>query len=207
MSFVLVRSLEEIYVPSAAPPRSDAIVVLGGATEAAFSPRPNVHVTAGDRLIYAAILYRAHKAPYVIVSGGAVPWRSGDPVESEGMSELIQLMGVPASAILQEAVSANTYQEAANIRKLMKVHHLHRILLVTSAIHMPRAFRTFTHQGIDAVASPTDFLVTNHDVAASLNAYQDLILNLMPDADNMRATTEALKEYIGLVYYRARNWL
>jgi uncharacterized SAM-binding protein YcdF (DUF218 family) len=207
VSFALVRSLEEIHVPTAPPPRADAIVVLGGATEPAFPPRPNVHVIDGDRLVYAAILYRAHKAPFVIVSGGSGLWRSGDPAESAGMSTLIQLMGVPASAIIQEAASANTYQEAANVRKLLKVYHLQRILLVTSAVHMPRAFRTFRHQGIDAVAAPTDFLVTNHDVEVSLDTFQELILSLMPDVDNLRATTEVLKEYIGLMYYRARGWL
>jgi len=207
VNFALVRSLEEHHVPSDPPPRADAIVVLGGATQAAFPPRPNVHVINGDRLVYAAMLYRAHKAPFVIVSGGTAPWRKADPAECEGMSELIQLMGVPASAILQEAASANTYQEATRTRKLMEAHHLHKILLVTSAMHMSRAFRTFRHQGIDAVASPTDFLVTSHDVEASCATFQEFILSLMPDADILLSTTTALKEYIGLAYYRAHNWL
>jgi len=207
VNFALVRSLEEHYVPFVPPPMADAVVVLGGGTEAAFPPRPNVHVIHGDRLVYAAMLYREHKAPFIIVSGGTAPWRKGDPAECEAMSILIQLMGVPASAILEEAASANTYQEATCVRKLMNAHHLHKILLVTSAMHMPRAFLTFRHQGIDAVASPTDFIVTNHDVEASSDSIQELILSLVPDGDALLATTEALKEYIGLAYYRAQNWL
>jgi uncharacterized SAM-binding protein YcdF (DUF218 family) len=207
VNFALVRSLEGHYDSSAPVPRADAIVVLGGTIEAAFPPRPNIHIIRGDRLLYAAMLYRAHKAPFVIVSGGTPPWRRGDPAECKGMSMLMQLLGVPPSAILQEATSANTYQEATSTRKLMEAYHLHKILLVTSAIHMPRAFRTFRRQGIDTIASPTDFFVTGHDVQASYDTLQEVILSLIPNADILLSTTSALKEYIGLVYYRAHDWL
>ena len=113
----------------------------------------------------------------------------------------------PRRQFFKKRLLPNTYQEATRTRKLMEAHHLHKILLVTSAMHMSRAFRTFRLQGIDAVASPTDFLVTSHDVEASCATFQEFILSLMPDADILLSTTTALKEYIGLAYYRAHNWL
>ena len=207
VSFALVRPLEAAYEPGTSIPNADGIVVLGGGAEAAFPPRQNVHVIHGDRLVYAAILYREHKAPFVILSGGTSPWKKGDPPECEAMSAIIGLMGVPPSAILKEGTSANTHDEATAVRRLMDARHIHKILLITSAMHMPRAFRTFKHQGIDAVASPTDFLVSDHDLEASRSAFQEFVLSMLPDAGALVETTEALKEYSGLVYYRARNWL
>ena len=67
----VVRSLEWRIIPSAPLPRAEAIVVLGGATAPAFWPRPWVHLSeAGDRVLYAAKLYREGKAPLLILSGG-----------------------------------------------------------------------------------------------------------------------------------------
>ena len=63
VNFALVEPLERSYLPSPSPPPADAIVVLGGMVEPAFPPQRNVHLARGDRLLYAAILYRSHKAP------------------------------------------------------------------------------------------------------------------------------------------------
>jgi uncharacterized SAM-binding protein YcdF (DUF218 family) len=89
----------------------------------------------------------------------------------------------------------------------MGIRNLHKVLLVTSAMHMPRAFRTFRHQGIDSIPSPTDFTVTDLDIAQSDATFEDFALSLMPDVGMLANTTGALKEYIGLAYYWARGWL
>ncbi len=66
---VLLRPLEMSNVPSGALPSADGIVVLGGVTAPAFPPRPTVHLGyGGDRLTYAAELYREQKAPVGLVA-------------------------------------------------------------------------------------------------------------------------------------------
>ncbi len=61
----LVRSLEWQNIPPAQLPTAEAIVVLGGATKSAFPPRPTVDLSEqGDRVIYAAQLYRQKKSSY-----------------------------------------------------------------------------------------------------------------------------------------------
>jgi uncharacterized SAM-binding protein YcdF (DUF218 family) len=204
VNFALVTPLEDWYLPSASVPLADAIVILGGAVAPAYPPRLNAHLTVGDRLLYAAMLYRSYAAKFVIVSGGMVPWQKSQP-EGESMIRVLELMGVPQSAILSESPAANTYEEATSVDKLMETHNLHRILLVTSAMHMPRALQTFRDQGIDAVPSPTDFTITGHDIAQARGSFQEFVLSLMPDADMLVTTTHALKEYLGLAYYRIRH--
>jgi uncharacterized SAM-binding protein YcdF (DUF218 family) len=203
VSFALVRPLEDSYLPLALLPAADAIVILGGAVAPAYPPRQNVHLGAADRLLYAAMLYRSHPAALVIVSGGWIPWQKTEP-EGESMVRVLELMGVPDSAILFETPCADTYEEAVSVRRVMKTHRLHKILLVTSAIHMPRALQTFRRQGIDTVAAPTDFTVTGHDIAQARGSFQEFVLSLMPDANTLAGSTQALKEYLGLAYYRVR---
>ena len=204
----LTKSLEWQYIPRGALPTADAIVVLGGATKSAFPPRPAVDLSeSGDRVLYGAQLYREGKAPVVIASGGRINWRGSGPSESSDMAEIMKTLGVPASAILQDPTSLNTHQNAVNVKKIMKERGIRRVLLVTSAMHMPRSLKIFQRQGIEAIPAPTDFLVTQHDIEESTNTTEAIVLNLLPDTDRLDKTTRALKEYIGTVVYRLRGWL
>lgn len=204
----LVQSLEWQHLPPKTLPTADAIVILGGATKSAFPPRPGVDLSeAGDRVLYGAQLYREGKAPIVISSGGRVAWRGGGPSESADMAQILNTVGVPSSAILQDPTSLNTYQNAVNVKKIMQARGIRRILLVTSAMHMPRSLRIFQRQGIDAIPAPTDFLVSQQEIEEPNSSPQAIVLSLMPDTERLDRTTRALKEYIGMVVYRLRGWL
>jgi uncharacterized SAM-binding protein YcdF (DUF218 family) len=135
----LVRSLEA-QIPPTVVPTAEAIVVLGGATKPALPPRPGVDLSEqGDRIFYAAQLYKQQKAPLIIVSGGRLDWtRRGTP-ESADMANILSQIGVPASVIIQEPDSLNTYENAVNVRKILNSRDIRQILLVTSAMHMPRS--------------------------------------------------------------------
>ncbi len=55
------------------------MIVLGGALGAALPPRVDVEMNeAVDRIYKTAALYRAGKAPAVIVTGGNQPWSESD---------------------------------------------------------------------------------------------------------------------------------
>lgn len=204
----LVRSLEGQNIPPGELPNAEAIIVLGGATKSAIPPRPSVDLSEeGDRILYAAQLYKRSLAPLVIVSGGRIYWRGRGPSESADMAAIMMQMGVPASAILQEPDSLNTYENALNVKKILDSRGIHRVLLVTSAIHMPRSLLIFQRQGIAAIPAPTDFLVTNNDLPQLQSSPQATLLDVLPDADRLQQFTRALKEYVGLVVYRLRGWL
>jgi uncharacterized SAM-binding protein YcdF (DUF218 family) len=191
-------------------PHADAIVVLGGATIGVQPPRlyPEV-MDAGDRLIQAVRLYRLGKAPRILLSGGRIQWQALKvqlPSEAEDMEVLLQLFGIADKDLILERNSLNTYQNAINSQKLFAQYQIKRILLVTSAFHMPRALAIFQKLGIDAIPAPTDFrTIASPD--AQDNSLQKVLLSLLPSADQLNNTSLGMKEYIGIWVYRLRGWL
>lgn len=204
----VVKSLEWQNLPAAELPTAEAIVVLGGATRPQVPPRPWVDLLEeGDRITHGAQLYRQGKAPLVILSGGRIDWKgSKTGSESADMAALMQAMGVPAAAILQDPTSLNTRENAVNVKKILDERQIQRILLVTSAMHMPRSLKIFQKLGINAIPAPTDFLISTEEVQSE-QTIASVLLESVPDADNLRRLTRALKEYVGLLIYGVRGWV
>ncbi|MDY6937147.1 MAG: YdcF family protein [Cyanobacteriota bacterium] len=202
----LVRSLEQQNRPTELP-EADAIVILGGATRSPEAPRPWVEVNeAGDRVLYGAKLYREGKAPRVVLAGGRVSWGGVGGSEAEDMAELIKVMGVPESAILQDPTSLNTRENAVNVKRILEENQLDRVLLVTSALHMPRSLRIFRRLEMNVVPAPTDFLISDRDLLVKGESWQEILLNTLPNAYRLSMSTRAIKEYIGTFIYRLRGW-
>jgi uncharacterized SAM-binding protein YcdF (DUF218 family) len=209
VSHLLVRPLETRNLPAGPLPQADAIVVLGGVTGPALPPQPTVHLGEGaDRLTYAAELYRAHKAPLVVLSGGGKPWNKGLPPESAQMAEIMQMLGVPPSAILEESASRNSHENAVYTGRFLLAQNLHKVLLITSAVTMPRALAAFRHQGIDAIAAPTDFITSLvEDSPGGIPGVEADILELPPNTRSLDESGAALHEYVGLFVYRLAGWI
>jgi uncharacterized SAM-binding protein YcdF (DUF218 family) len=209
VSHKLVSTLEWRYFPPEPVPTADAIVVLGGATEPALAPRPWVEVREqGDRILYGARLYNQGKAPKLILSGGRVTWRGGGgPSEADDMKEFALAMNVPESAILLEGSSLNTRENAVNVQKILQANSLKSVLLVTSAIHMPRSVAIFKKLGIDIIPAPTDYLVSTEIYEQVNTTWQGRILSLFPDSEALDQFTRSLKEYVGFTIYRLRGWV
>jgi uncharacterized SAM-binding protein YcdF (DUF218 family) len=207
VSDALTKSLERQHL-AAQVPIADAIVVLGGGIKSPHPPRPGPDVgEPGDRIIYGAQLYTEGKAPWLVLSGGRIVWRQGGESESADMATLAQRLGVPKSAILEDPTSLNTYENAVNVKQILDARKLKRVLLVTSAMHMPRSLLIFRKQGIDAVPAPTDFLVADEPLPSGREPVQAIVLKSLPDAAKLQQFSVALKEYIGLVVYRLKGWL
>ena len=73
-------------------------------------------------------------------------------------------MGIPSSAILQEGKSVNTHENAIFTQEILEEQNINKILLVTSAFHMPRSLKIFQHLGIDAIPAPTDFYISQQEL-------------------------------------------
>jgi uncharacterized SAM-binding protein YcdF (DUF218 family) len=202
----MVRSLETVYATPDPVPSADAIVVLSGAVNARTPPRPTVEVgEAGDRVLYAAELYRRGKAPEIICTGDIGTGAIGTHPESEDMAELLRMVGVPQSAIVLETKAQNTHEHAVNLCPIFAARQIHRVLLVTSAMHMPRSIGVFRRScpAVEYVAAPTDFIVTS---GPPIVWYRHVI-DLLPTPHYLAEFTNASHEYIGLLYYRLRGWL
>jgi uncharacterized SAM-binding protein YcdF (DUF218 family) len=214
VNMALLRSLEWQYLPGTTSgslgPGADVIVVLGGGERSKAFPRPTSEMNeAGDRLLYAARLYHQGAAPHILVSGGNAPWVSAARVPgAESMAEILGLMGVPDEALWLEPESRNTYENALETKAILESRGIESILLVTSAMHMPRAYAVFAKTGLKVTPAPTDFLMTQQDweYYTKPNVLIQLF-NLLPTADSLAITTRVLKEYVGIVVYSLRGWL
>jgi len=196
----LRSTLEWQYLPPEIEdyPAADAIVVLGGMVSGPAPPRVDLQVSESvDRLLHAAVLFEAGKAPVVIASGGGIAWLGAAQPEAIGMRALLLRLGVPVEAIVTETQSRNTAENALYTGEILRDHGFGRVLLVTSALHMPRAMKLFRAQGIDAVAAPTD-LRSIYDPART-------VLDYLPDAESLYQTTLAVKEYLGMGWMVVRG--
>jgi uncharacterized SAM-binding protein YcdF (DUF218 family) len=100
--------------------------------------------------------------------------------------------GVPAGRITVLGKVGNTADEARELAKFAAVNGVKRVLLVTSAWHMPRAMRQFRKAGVEVIAFPVDY---RYEPDRAL-PYMDFL----PGADGLKLTELALRETYGLAF-------
>ena len=201
VSNFLVGTLERQYPDNGveALPSADAIVVLGGTIHIPDRTHPSSHlIDPSDRLLVALRLYRAQKAPLIVCSGGnlALFGQANKLPEAEVMSSLLEEWGVPKDAILAEGGSVNTRENAILSKQRLASRNVHKILLVTSAMHVPRALATFRKAGFEVIPAPADFL----------SGWDGNALDWIPNPQSMIDSERALREWLGLWTYRIRGW-
>jgi len=199
----LARSLERSYLPPAEIPQMEVAVLLGGGTLPSEPPRQMVEVNgSGDRVLYAAWLYQQGKVEHILLSGGLLDWETGKSTPAQDMAALLEMMGVPSDALWLQTESRNTYEDAVYSARLLKSKGVQRVLLVTSAWHMPRAVDFFQSQGMEVVPLPVDFSVTEDGWRQLMQGdLRTQVLASMPSAENLALTSRMLKEYIGMLVY------
>ena len=181
-------------------PKVDAIVILGGAIDHPVGPRRSIDLSeAADRVLFATRLFKAGKAPRLLVTGGNLPWAAGSQPEALLIRDLLVEWGVSATAIEAAGRSRNTYENAREIAEIQARTPFRMALLVTSASHMPRAVAVFKKAGIPVVPAATDVQV--------LKNVPWTILRWLPDARALRWTTVAVKEWIGFGAYRLLGYV
>lgn len=202
----LVQSLEWQHLPPEELPTADAIVVLSGKFHPKEYPRKTVEIGAnGDRLLYGGWLYKQGMAPRIIVTGAGRPIGKNQSTRvSEDMATLLQMVGIPEGVIEIENQALNTYEHTVYCDQIFKTHGIQSILLVTSAMHMPRAMGVFSHLDITITAAPTDFYYTENP---SPLPWQKKLWQIIPNWKALAATSDALHEYLGIAYYRFKGWI
>lgn len=188
-------TLEREYPPIAAEalPSADAIVLLGGFLDAAqppFAVDPNLN-GAADRAWFAARLWLAGKAPRLICSSGLAPLSRASAPECPDAVRLLRDFGVPDAVIVVES-SSRTTRENAEATGLLLDPGAH-VLLVTSALHMPRSLAAFRKAGIDAIPAPTDHIFRPD------RPFE--ITTLLPSPGSLSTSTAIWHEWLGRLWY------
>ena len=200
LSSVLYRQHELRYppVPISSSPAADAIVLLGGDVGIPVPPRTESQLQ-GNRPLHAFRLFEARKAPLIMVTGGNVFPQEGLSAEATYTKAILAGWGVPDDAILTESKSRNTRQNALYSHQILSAQGVDKILLVTSAFHMPRAVGVFRHVGFNVAPSPAGFSVTDYRRPA--------LLDWWPSLGNLGKAQALAHEKLGILVYRARGWI
>ncbi len=206
----LIWGLEErsAALTPAVIPRADAVVVLGGGLRPALAPRQGVEVAeGGDRLLTGVRLLRQGKAPLLLTSGGKVSFTGADPAppEAETARSLAIELGVPAKRILLNPGSRTTAEEAEAIDALGRQRGWKRLLLVTSAFHMPRSLASFRrHTSLEVVPVACDYQLPSR-ANYGRPTVGNTVKSVLPDAEFLYLSSIALKEHLGLLVYRLKG--
>ncbi|HET7849222.1 MAG TPA: YdcF family protein [Pseudolabrys sp.] len=192
---LLARPLENRFPPWDAVRGAPAgIVVLGGEIYPELSQDRGATAIAGSagRLIAMAKLARQFPSARIIYSGGNASLIPGGPAEADFVGRLLDDFGIARSRVVLETRSRNTAENAQFSRQLAQPKPGERWLLVTSALHMPRAIGCFRRAGFPVEAYPVNW----RTLRAGPLAPKSL-------ADGLDQADDAIHEWIGLAAYWA----
>lgn len=180
------------WVGSGNPP--DGIIVLGGAIDPdASAARGMVSINgSAERVTETAALARRFPNARIVFAGGNANLLFAGPPESAFVLDLFESFGIPRTRVQLEERSRNTVENARFTKALVDPKPGERWLLVTSAIHMPRAAGTFRKAGFPIEAYPVDWRG---------GTWHGLWLNFPWPLKGLRISDEAAKEWVGLLAY------
>lgn len=153
-----------------------------------ISGREALSAVSMNRLITGLRLQKRLDIP-IIISGGQVFTDSG--TEAAVAKKVLLELGVSSQQILTDTKARNTTENAVNVAVLCHEEQWRKIVLVTSAFHMPRSVLNFADKGLDIVPFPCDYQLSGK--------MQLSIFNFMPQGFALELSAMALKEYLGLM--------
>jgi len=175
----------------------DGIVVLGGGEEARIWAERAGHALneAGERFTEAVALARRYPKAKVAFTGGAIELLTAPKVGADAARAIFADLGLAeGERLLFERTARDTLENAVLVKALAQPKAGERWLLVTSAWHMPRAIGAFRKAGFPVEPWPVDYRT------ASL---WDALRPFEAPADGLKRFDTALREWVGLVVYRA----
>ena len=193
------RALADSQAALSSRPLPRTAVVLGGGVGMAGSSESAAATGydlsgASDRVVAAARLWRQGQVDRLVLAGG-----SGAAIsEAELMARFAADLGVPRAAMLLEADSRNTRENAVRVAALLRQNQLGPdIALVTSAIHLPRATAEFRCAGLSPVGVPAEFEV--------LGAPREFPGEWIPSLGAIDLARRGLKEWVGTIRGQSCN--
>lgn len=199
VSYYAEGSLEWQYPPlEERPADADAIVVLSSTIYPADGPRkrPELNADTLHRCIRAADVYQGGPPLPVVVSGGRVNPNEPGPSCAAVMAAFLRRLGVRSADIILEPHSYTTFENAVESRKLLADRGLHKVVLVTDAIHLPRAIGCFRRQGLEVVPCGCQYRAT---------PLADDRYHVVPGLPALLTCQRIAHEWVGIAWYRLRG--
>jgi len=184
----LAEALEERW-PKVSATWSDEsaprfVVVLGGGhrDRAGLPVTSQLSEPSTVRLVEGVRLWRTLPDARLVFTGTVDPGRIREP---DAMADLAVQLGVPPERIVKETASLDTDDHA---RYLQPIVGREPFLLVTSAVHLPRAVYLFQRAGMQPIPAPAGRLSLTSGWA------------WLPSARNLDRSTRSLHEALGLAW-------
>ena len=171
------------------------IVVLGGGVIKSQISAARGEIVLGrtaERIIAAGELARRYPDARIVFTGGNSNLIAGGSVEADFVIRFFEELGVPRDRLIVERKSRNTVENVAFTKQLVTPKAGERWILVTSAMHIPRAIGVFQKAGFAVDAYPVDYQTTSTKDPWTLSS------SLM---DGIRKTDLAVHEWVGLLVY------
>jgi uncharacterized SAM-binding protein YcdF (DUF218 family) len=154
---VLMNRLESTIpaLPESTAPL-EALFVLGGGSQVDERGRPFLGVS-GDRIIEAARLWHAGKARYLVASGTSDDARAGRRNLGAETHAIWESLGIPSAAIREiKEPCFITRDEIQAYGRLKTKEGWHRVGLLSSAWHLPRAMALAKRADLEVLPIPSD---------------------------------------------------
>lgn len=194
LAALLERPLENHFPQPALPPRVDGIVILGGAENPATSAARQQAVLngAGERWLKGLELAQRYPEAKLVFSGGSSALAGGGLTSATVAERLFNDFGVDPARTVLESRSRNTYENARYTAQQLRPRAGETWVLITSAMHLPRAVGLYRKAGWQVIPYPVDY-------RSSGRARLDPSLRFAEEMENFDA---AVREWLGLVAYR-----
>ena len=147
---------------------------------------------AVDRVFAGIELLKLNKAQKIILTRGKLPWSLGMP-EGEFLAQFVKSQGINKNQVILTEVVQNTNDEAIAVSKILPKNS--KIILVTSAFHMPRAKTVFENQNLKVIPYAVDFRLGEKKMD---------VLDFLPQANAFKDSSFYFREIIGRAYYYLR---
>ncbi len=193
VSDLLLKPLEEKYPALLHTPTTvDYILVLGNGhkSDVCLPITAELDPTAVIRLNEGIRHYNNLGGAKLVVSGYAGLFDVN--CHAQMQKRLAIALGVDADDIITFDTTQDTEQEAYEMKKLVGTAPF---VLVTTASHMPRAYKIFTAMGLHPIAAPTDYHVRGNSEWLH-----------MPQGGALRGSDIAFHEYYGLIWEWLKKW-
>lgn len=176
---------EPLYMAPSSENAQAIFVMASGATDA---KDPNL--SGYQRVLHGITLLKENRAPLLIISTGF----SNDNgfAEAAWVASLTQLCAVPPEKmiIFKSERIRTSKSEADYAAEQLNRLNVNRILLVTNASHLYRGKLVFEKLGIEVLPAPCN---------SAEGIYHSM-------GHNLRSFDASVHEWLGLLYYRLRNY-
>lgn len=192
---ILIEAYETEPVQLASSQRFDAGILLGGMVSYSADDNRGYFNNVSDRFIQTALLYKKGHIQNIIVAAGNGYLTETNFSEARFIKENLVQLGVPLEKIYTDSASRNTLENSLYAKRLADSARLTgSFLLISSAMHLPRAGKLFRKAGIKATLYPSNFLS---------RGIRDNILDdyLLPSSDALNKWDNLIKELVGTMTY------